>query len=67
MVLHMNWDYVSGKKQKRKLKTKEQKGEKTKNSKNSCFFYATLVSVLKQIMSKSVIYLLFNYQTGYIM
>lgn len=30
MVLHMNWDYVSGKKQKRKIKRKEQKGEKIK-------------------------------------
>ena len=26
----MNWDYVSGKKQKRKIKRKEQKGEKIK-------------------------------------
>ena len=28
MVLHMNWDYVRGKKQKRKINRKEQKGEK---------------------------------------
>jgi hypothetical protein len=27
MVLYMNWDYVRGKKQKRKIKRKEQKGE----------------------------------------
>ena len=26
----MNWDYVRGKKQKRKIKRKEQKGEKNK-------------------------------------
>ena len=63
MVLHMNWDYVSGKKQKWKIKTKEQKREFF--LKKSWFFYTTLVSVLKKIMSKSVIYLLFNYQTVY--
>ena len=34
----MNWDYVSGKKQKRKIKTKEQKGEKNKNKKFMIFF-----------------------------
>jgi hypothetical protein len=36
MVLHMNWDYVRGKKQKRKIKRKEQKGEKIE--KNHDFF-----------------------------
>ena len=30
MVFHMNWDYVCGKKQKRKIKRKEQKWEKIK-------------------------------------
>jgi hypothetical protein len=38
MVLHMNWDYVSGKKQKWKIKTKEQKREKTKIKQIQEFF-----------------------------
>jgi len=29
MVIHMNWDYVSGGKTKRIIKTNKQKGEKT--------------------------------------
>ena len=50
----------------------ENNNKGTKRGKNKkiqkfMLFYATLVSVLKQIMSKSVIYLLFNYQTEYIM
>ena len=47
-VLNMNWDYVRGKKTKRKIKINKTKRKQKK-------------------MVKSVIYLLFSYQTGYIM
>ena len=69
-VLNMNWDYVRGKKNKRKIKINKQKGNKkkkkiTKNYKKN--LYDSLVLYLTKKMVKSVIYLLFSYQTGYIM
>jgi hypothetical protein len=69
-VLNMNWDYVRGKKNKRKIKINKQKGNKQtkinkKKLKNN--LYDSLVLYLTKKMVKSVIYLLFSYQTGYIM
>ena len=70
MFLNMNWNYVRGKKNKRKIKINKQKGNKQtqinkkKLKKN---VYDTLVLYLTKNMVKSVIYLLFSYQTGYIM
>jgi hypothetical protein len=70
-VLNMNWDYVRGKKKnKRKIKINKQKGNKQtkinkKKLKNN--LYDSLVLYLTKKMVKSVIYLLFSYQTGYIM
>jgi hypothetical protein len=69
-VLNMNWDYVRGKKNKRKIKINTQKGNKQKkiNKKKFIFFFIRQFgSVFKKKMGKSVIYLLFSYQTGYIM
>jgi uncharacterized protein YeeX (DUF496 family) len=66
----MNWDYVRGKKNKRKIKTNKQKGNKqTKINKKKLKknLYDNLVLYLTKKMVKSVIYLLFSYQTGYIM
>ena len=65
-VLNMNWDYVRGKKKtKRKIKINKQKGNKQKKLKKN--LYDSLVLYLTKKMVKSVIYLLFSYQTGYIM
>ena len=66
----MNWDYVRGKKTKRKIKINKQKGNKQKKinkKKLKKFLYDSLVLYLTKKMVKSVIYLLFSYQTGYIM
>ena len=53
------------KKNKRKIKINKQKGNKqNKISKN---FIRQFGSVFNKKMVKSVIYLLFSYQTGYIM
>ena len=43
-VLNMNWDYVRGKKTKRKIKINKQKGnkQKNKNKKNKKNFYTTV-------------------------
>ena len=58
------------KKNKRKIKINKQKGNK-KNKKNKTKLkknlYDILVLYLTKKMVKSVIYLLFSYQTGYIM
>jgi hypothetical protein len=68
-VLNMNWDYVRGKKSKRKIKINKQKGnkqkKKIKNIKKNII--RQFGSVFNKKMVKSVIYLLFSYQTGYIM
>ena len=53
-VLNMNWDYVRVKK-------------KQKENKNKQTFLRQFGSVFNKKMVKSVIYLLFSYQTGYIM
>jgi hypothetical protein len=53
-VLNMNWDYVRGKKNQ-------------KENKNKQTFLRQFGSVFNKKMVKSVIYLLFSYQTGYIM
>jgi hypothetical protein len=53
-VLNMNWDYVRGKK-------------KQNENKNKQTFLRQFGSVFNKKMVKSVIYLLFSYQTGYIM
>jgi hypothetical protein len=65
----MNWDYVRGKKNKRKIKINKQKGNKQKKKikKNKKKFIRQFGSVFNKKMVKSVIYLLFSYQTGYIM
>ena len=65
-VLNMNWDYVRGKKNKRKIKNKKTKRkQKQKKIKKNCI--RQFGSVFNKKMVKSVIYLLFGYQTGYIM
>ena len=67
-VLNMNWDYVRGKKQnKRKIKINKQKGNKKTKIKIKKKFIRQFGSVFNKKMVKSVIYLLFSYQTGYIM
>ena len=69
-VLNMNWDYVRVKKNKRKIKNKETKRKQTKKKKLKKIkknFIQQFGSVFKKKMVKSVIYLLFSYQTGYIM
>ena len=60
-VLNMNWDYVRVKK-----KTNKQKGNK-KKKKIKKKFIRQFGTVFNKKMVKSVIYLLFSYQTGYIM
>ena len=52
------------KKTKRKIKINKQKGNKQKKNK---IFIRQFGSVFNKKMVKSVIYLLFSYQTGYIM
>ena len=68
-VLNMNWDYVRGKKNKRKIKINKQKGNKQKKKfkKIKKKIIRQFGSVFNKKMVKSVIYLLFSYQTGYIM
>ena len=63
-VLNMNWDYVRGKKnKKRKIKINNQKRNKKKiNKKKKCI--RQFGSVFNKKIVKSVIYLLFSYQTG---
>ena len=58
------------KKNKRKIKINKQKGNKQKKLNKKKFqkiLYDSLVLYLTKKMVKSVIYLLFSYQTGYIM
>ena len=58
------------KKNKRKIKINKQKGNKQKKINKTKFrkkLYDSLVLYLTKKMVKSVIYLLFSYQTGYIM
>ena len=69
-VLNMNWDYVRVKKNQKENKNKQTKRKQTKKiNKNKLkkFLYDSLVLYLTKKMVKSVIYLLFSYQTGYIM
>ena len=54
------------KKHKRKIKINKQKGNK-QTKKNKKKFIRQFGSVFNKKMVKSVIYLLFSYQTGYIM
>ena len=61
----MNWGYVRGKKNKRKIKINKKKGNKQTKLKK--IVYDSLVLYLTKKMVKSVIYLLFSYQTGHIM
>ena len=67
-VLNMNWDYVRGKKKQKenKIKINKQKGNK-QIKKIKKIFIQQFGSVFSKKMVKSVIYLLFSYQTGYIM
>ena len=62
-VLNMNWGYARGKKKQKENKNKQTK-RKQKNKKK---FIRQFGSVFNKKMVKSVIYLLFSYQTGYIM
>ena len=57
-VLNMNWDYVRVKKTQKENKNKQTKIKKT--------FIRQFGSVFNKKIVKSVIYLLFSYQTGYI-
>ena len=68
-VLNMNWDYVRGKKTQKENKNKQTKRKQTKKKlkKNKKKFIRQFGSVFNKKMVKSVIYLLFSYQTGYIM
>ena len=63
-VLNMNWDYVRVKKKQKENKNKQTKRKQTK--KNNKKIIRQFGSVFKKKMVKSVIYLLFSYQTGYI-
>ena len=65
-VLNLNWDYVRVKKNQKENKNKQTKRKQTKK-KNIFFFIRQFGSVFNKKMVKSVIYLLFSYQTGYIM
>ena len=69
-VLNMNWDYVRGKKKQKENKNKQTKRKQTKKinkKKIKKFCIRQFGSVFNKKMVKSVIYLLFSYQTGYIM
>ena len=69
-VLSMNWDYVRVKKNKRKIKINKLKGNKQKKinkKKIKTILIRQFGSVFNKKMVKSVIYLLFSYQTRYIM
>ena len=65
-VLNLNWDYVRVKKTQKENKNKQTKRKQTKKI-NKNFFIRQFGSVFNKKMVKSVIYLLFSYQTGYIM
>jgi hypothetical protein len=66
-VLNMNWDYVRVKKKQKENKNKQTK-RKHEQKKMKKKFIRQFGSVFnKKKMVKSVIYLLFRYQTGYIM
>ena len=62
-VLNMNWDYVRVKNKQKENKNKQTKRKQKIKKK----FIRQFGSVCNQKMVKSVIYLLFSYQTGYIM
>ena len=69
-VLNMNWDYVRGKKKQKENKNKQTKRKQTKKNKykkikKMCI--RQFGSVFNKKIVKSVIYLLFSHQTGYIM
>ena len=64
-VLNMNWDYVRGKKNQKENKNKQTKRKQKKKKKIKK--KRQFGSVFNKKMVKSVIYLLFSYQTGYIM
>ena len=64
-VLNVNWDYVRGKKNQKENKNKQTKRKQTNKIKKK--FIRQFGSVFNKKMVKSVIYLLFSYQTGYIM
>jgi hypothetical protein len=69
-VLNMNWDYVRGQKNQKENKIKQTKRKQTnkqKLKKIKKIFIRQFGSVFNKKMVKSVIYLLFSYQTGYIM
>ena len=68
-VLNMNWDYVRVKKKQKENKNKQTKRKQTKkkSKKYKKKFIRQFGSVFNKKMVKSVIYLLFSYQTGYIM
>ena len=66
----MNWDYVRVKNKQKENKNKQTKRKQTKtkikkNKKKK--FIRQFGSVFNKKMVKSLIYLLFSYQTGYIM
>jgi hypothetical protein len=61
-VLNMNWDYVRGKKKQKENKNKQRKRKQTKKIKKKII--RQFGSVFNKKMVKSVIYLLFSYQTG---
>ena len=67
----MNWDYVRGKKKQKENKNKQTKRKQTKKKKIQKKIQKKIIrqfgSVFNKKMVKSVIYLLFSYQTGYIM
>ena len=65
-VLNLNWDYVRVKKNQKENKNKQTKRKQTKK-KIKKIFIRQFGSVFNKKMVKSVIYLLFSYQTGYIM
>ena len=64
-VLNVNWDYVRGKKKQKENKNKQTKRKQTNKIKTKII--RQFGSVFNKKMVKSVIYLLFSYQTGYIM
>ena len=65
-VLNMNWDYVRVKNKQKENKNKQTK-RKQKFKKIKKKIIRQFGSVFNKKMVKSVIYLLFSYQTGYIM
>ena len=66
-VLNINWDYVRVKRKQKENKNKQtkRKQKKQKKIKNKCI--RQFGSVFNKKMVKSVTYLLFSYQTVYIM